>query len=887
MRLLYPLLAGVALTSVLFVPNSQKSATGGAAPQPKGAILHWQARVAQQVAQQGKIPDGVLYQEAVAHKQRIAAMPSASGGPTNWSLLGPGNIGGRVRSILIHPTNQSTMWTGSVSGGVWKSLDAGATWTMLPDFPAVVAVTCMVMHPQDPNTIYAGTGEECFFNNVEGSSNSAVSQGAGIFKTVDGGNTWTQLASTASAPWNSVSRLTIDKYNASILVASTISGIWRSTDSGNSWTQRTTVRTLDVEIDPNDSLKYVAGRADGIAQYSIDGGITWTNAPAFSGVTRVEVKYAKSTPGVVYASTSVGGSSLSVWRSTNGGQTYSQQASGVISTLAIYDNALWVDPTNANNVIVGGLDICRSTNAGVSFTKISNWASYQSNKTSAHADHHIIVEHPGFNGTTNATVHFGSDGGIQRAANVFTVTASSGWANLNTNLAITQLYGCCINPTSGVVLGGAQDNGTSRGTPTTGVTGWTQPGQGDGSYCAADPTNPNYFYLQSQYIGLLRSSNGGVSGTNISSGISETKPNFMAYILLDPNDANRLYVCGAALWRTNNAKNSPPTWSNVKAALNCPTSGPSDPPAHFDDNPPCNISTVAVAPGNANIVWVGHNNGNVYFTTNALAATPTWTKVDDNATALPDRWVSRIVIDKDNPSRVTVSFLGFAANGVWRSNDSGTSWSPRSGTGVDKLPSVPVSCILQHRVLGARLFAATDLGVFYSEDDGLTWKPALGGPGIAPAEELVWKNDKTMVVATHGRSIWSCDVDAASVFTVGTGCGIATPPSLTVAPPAIGSNQSYTLANAAANAPVTLLVAAGPASPTTVGPCVIQPALTFVAVAFGTTTASGGLGATLPLPASPALLGAVVTVQEFILAAGGPLLGLGELSNGAQMTFGF
>ncbi len=859
-------------------------ATEAAAPHPKAAIL----RMYQRAGPGGVLPPGVLWRELVPHQQRLAAMPDTNAGPSNWTLLGPGNIGGRIRSILIHPTNPSTMWVGSVGGGVWKTVNAGNAWTMTADIPAVLTVTTMVLDPQTPTTLYAGTGEECFFGNGEGSSNSAVAQGAGVFKSTDGGDTWVHLPATGTAAWNSVARLAIDPTNPSTLVAATISGIWRSTDAGATWSQRTTRLTLDVEFDPNDATKLVAGRDDGIAQWSIDGGITWNDTARFPNVTRVELEYARSVPDMVYASTSVQGANLTLWRSTDGGRTFTVRSSGsIVSTLSNYDNALWVDPTNENRVIVGGLDAYRSANGGSTWTKISNWSSYPN---SAHADQHEIVEHPLYDGVTNTTVYFGNDGGIQRATNVLTVATTSGWTNLNRGLAITQLYGVCINPTSGVILGGAQDNGTSRGTPTSGIDGWTQPGGGDGSYCAADPTNPNYFYLQSQYLGLRRSSNGGLtSGTNIANGISESSPNFIAYILLDPNDANRLYACGARLWRTNNAKSSPPTWSAVKPAVLCPTLGePGTPPAHFSHNPPCNVSTVTVALGNSNVVWVGHNNGHVYKSTDALAATPLWTKVDDNGVGLPDRWVSRIVVDKNDHNRVTVAFLGFTPDNVWRTTDGGNTWAPIVGSGANRLPAVPVSCVVQHRVVGGRLYAATDLGLFHTDDDGANWAPAVGGPTIVGIDELVWKDDRTLIVATHGRSIWSCDVDPASVVPVGVGCGLATPPSLAVSPPRIGSAQTYTLTNAATNAPVSLLLGAGPPQPVALGPCTVQPSLIGVVVLpFGTTSGTGGLVANLPIPADAAFVGAIVTVQQFIGVGGGPLLQVGELSNGASLTFGF
>lgn len=882
MRLVSMFLGSAALAAVLpYLPKvccvesaeTEFAELESEARQPRPEVLRWQQRAQQPVA------PGAVWTAVEQHRQRMATTPSVTG-PANWTLLGPGNIGGRIRAVVVHPTTPTTMWVSSVGGGVWKTTNGGSTWSALPDLPGVIAVSCLALSPSDPNTLYAGTGEECFFDNVEGSSNSAVMVGAGMFKSTDGGTSWVRLPATTTPNWNAISRIAIDPNNAATMLASTISGVWRSTDAGATWSQRTTVKALDVKIDPNDSTKCVAGRGDGVAQYSSDGGLTWTNAPAFAGATRIELGYAKSAPGTVYASVAAS-DILKVWRSTNGGQTWAQQTTAnTIATYSRYNNALWVDPTNANNLVVGGVYVYRSLNAGVTFTSIAG---------SIHPDIHALVSHPGFNGTTNRQVFCGNDGGIWRATDI--LGTSAGWTALNNSLAITQFYGCCINPTSNVALGGAQDNGTVRYTTAGGLNGWTSPGPGDGSYCAADQTDPNTFYMQYQYIGLSRSSNAGASaGTGIKGAISDPTPNFMNYILLDPNNQGRLYVCGAALWRADNAKTgSPPTWVVAKPSLGCVTMSPIGPDrAHFSDNPPCNISTVAVARGNSNVVWVGHNNGHVYFSTNALAATPTWTKVDDNPTALPDRWVSRIAIDPTDTNRVTISFLGYATDNVWRTTNSGSTWTSLSGVGAGKLPPVPVSCLVQHRVIGSRFYAATDLGLYYTEDDGVNWLPANGGPTIVSIDELVWKNDRTLVVATHGRSMWTCDVDPGTVTNVGTGCGVATTPTLVCTAPIIGANQTYTLAAASANAPVTLLLAAGPANPVTFGACTVQPDLAgLVAVAIGTSTASGTLAVPIAIPANPALVGGVLTAQEFVAVVGGPLLGVGELTNGVQMSVGF
>jgi hypothetical protein len=859
--------------------SSGSTPSAGEAPHPHGAWLRWRQRV----GAHGEVPADTLYREVLAHQSRLAAQPE-SAVPTNWTLLGPGNIGGRVRSILIDPTNPQRMWAGSVGGGLWRSTNAGASWTMAPDLPSVLAITCLIQHPQQPDTIWAGTGEGAFFNQAEGSSNSAVQQGAGVFQSVDGGDTWVQVSGTSGAPWISVARLAIDRTNPQNLLAATISGIWRSSDGGSTWSQRTMQKTLDVKFDPNDTTKCVAGRTDGIAQYSTNGGVSWSNAPAFASTTRIELAYARSAPGVVYAATSTS-NQLRVWRSANGGQTYVQQtAGGVVSILSNYSGGIWVDPTNAARLVIGGLDAYRSTNSGASWTKISAWASYPN---SAHADQHMMLEHPAFDGVTNNTVYFANDGGVQRATNVFTVSNTSGWTNLAVGLAITQFYGCAISPISSVVMGGAQDNGTSRGTTISGLNGWTQPGGGDGGFCAADPLDPNYFYFQTQHLGLRRSSNGGTSSTGIATGISEPTSNFASYILLDPNDSNRLYAAGARLWRTNSAKGATPlSWVSVKAQIACADT-PSPRPDHYEDNPPCNISTFAVARGNSNVMWVGHNNGELYRTSNALAATPTWTRVDTGAPGLPDRWLSRIAIDHFDHDVVTVSFLGFTPDNVWRTTDGGATWSPRIGTSSAALPAVPVSCIVQHRVLRERYYAATDLGLYYSEDDAQTWSPVPGGPTIVSIDELVWKNDRTLVVATHGRSLWTCDIDPASATSVGSGCGLLGTPDLVATAPLLGTNQSYTLTDAAPSAPVSLLIAGGPASPLALGACVLQVALPFLTVPIGSTSPGGGLVTAIAIPNGPEMVGVRLTAQALIAAAGGPLLGIAELSNGVEMALGF
>ncbi|MDQ3817915.1 MAG: DUF4214 domain-containing protein, partial [Acidobacteriota bacterium] len=423
------------------------------------------------------------------------------------------------------------------------------------------------------------------------------------------------------------------------------------------------------------------------------------------------------------------------YRSSDGGQTYTLVNTGknYLGGQGWYDNIIWVDPTNSNTVIVGGIDLWRGTFDGtnLNLTKISQW---QSAPSSAHADNHMIVESPQFNGTTNKTVYFGNDGGIYRTTDVYNVALTSLWTSLNNGLGITQFYGGAGNPTSGRIIGGTQDNGTLRYTGSTSP--WNTPFGGDGGYCAADPTDTNYFYGEYVFLQIHRSTNGGSFSNYIYNGITDagsgSTANFIAPFILDPNNPNTLLAGGARLWRSADVKAATPTWASIK------------------DTVGSNISAIAVAKGNSDIIWVGHNNGDVYFTTNGTSDTPTWTRVDNGTTPLPNRFCERIVIDPTNSSRVYVTFGGFNTGNVWRTNDSGATWTNISSN----LPAAPVYAFAVWRQNPSFLYAGTEVGIFASADGGLSWSTSNDGPTNCSVDDLFWMNN-TLVAVTHGRGMFS------------------------------------------------------------------------------------------------------------------------------------
>ncbi|MCB9917389.1 MAG: hypothetical protein H6832_03205 [Planctomycetes bacterium] len=846
---------------------------------PKGVTRHYTKRL----DANGTVPHDAIGRMVAQADAMVAARPLAAvDALTNWKALGPGNVGGRVRAILIHPTTPTTMWLGSVGGGVWKTTNGGSSWFALDGIAPYMAITSLVMDPKNSNRIFAGTGEGVFFDTLQGSSNLAAPMGAGVFVTTDGGTNWSRLASTVGTDWESVGRLAIDPNNSNVLLAGTNSGIQRSTDGGATWTKVASDTTLDIDWHPTDSMQVVAGTRDGYALYSTNGGVTWSQAGGVPKSLRIEVAYARSSPTTVYATASDASETISIFRSSDGGKTYTYRSPNQINTYSRYNNTLWVDPTDPNHFVLGAINLYKSMNGGATVTTAGT--STQNVGAPLYYDIHALVEHPQYDGVTNQTLFEGDDGGIHRTTNARSTPPS--WQELNNTLSINQFYGAAISPDGSRIVGGLQDQGSLVYTGNS--EGWAKVLSGDGSLCAWDPTNPSVCYAQIYWIRVYRSTNSGgrFSSIGTSSNIPDAGSNFAPSIVLDPNNSDRMYFAGAALWRSDNVRTaSRPTWSQVKPRLNCPMEHYDS--AHFAADPPCNISTMVAAKGNSDIVWVGHNNGQLYKSTNATSASPTWTRMD--RAPMPARWVGRIAIDEKDPNRVYVAFMGYHGDNVWRTEDGGASWMLITGSGSSALPSAPVTSLALHRDIPGVIFAGTDAGLYWSLDDGRSWDASLQSTRVSGVEELVWQDNDTLMIVTHGRGIYMADtVAVAGARPVGSSCGIAAPPRLVASAPSLGSSQVYAATGAAPSAPVQLFLSPGAPTPIPLGNnCTLQPDLTtMIIIPAGATTASGAWNANVPIPSTSSLAGVRLTSQLFVLAQSGPLLGIAELSNGVEMRIG-
>jgi hypothetical protein len=702
----------------------------------------------------------------------LLANRTAGVDPAGWTWLGPGNIGGRLRSCVIDPVNTDTMWVGSIAGGIWKTTDGGARWSQEDDFMTNLAVSCMVMDPTDPDTIYAGTGE--------GFGNSDALRGAGIFKTTDGGVTWNQLPSTTGPEWYYVNRLAVNR-DGSVLLAGTNSALFRSTDGGATWRVELdgVGRVQDVKFDPNNISKAVASCSTDNVYYSTDGGQSWSRSSWDYPPTttpRMELAYSGGASDVLWCVMDENSGDL--YKSSDGGVNWIYKATtGHLNSQGWYDNVVWVDPLEPDNIYLGGVDLYRYRESLNEVARISAW---QYSPHSAHADQHCIVPHPDFGGggpDTN-TVFFCNDGGIYKGdiSRVNGDSSGTGWLELNNNLGTTQLYSAAGNSNSGIIIGGCQDNGTvaySGGTES-----WTEIFGGDGGYCAFDQNDPDYCYGEYVYLAVFRNSAGGSvsadwskdfingnywagSGWSWKSApyyIPDSKNNtaeFIAPFMLDPNlqKQNRMLAGGLQLWRTNDVKTENtdtkgPAWTSIKKSIG----------SSYTDN----ITAIAVAPGNSDIIWVGHRNGNVYKTTNGTETSPSWTRVDTNGGALPNRRVQSIAIDKNNNSTVYICFGGFSADNLYRTTDGGVSdWKSIVGSGSTQLPAAPVRTLAIHPNSSDWLYAGTEVGIFASSDGGSTWSSSNEGPTNCSVDQLFWMDNNgipVLVAATHGRGVFKIEI---------------------------------------------------------------------------------------------------------------------------------
>jgi hypothetical protein len=680
-----------------------------------------------------------------------------------WTFLGPEPIdtpytdpvvSGRVSAIAIDPTSTSTVYLGAAQGGVWKSTNSGSTWTNLTDNQASLAIGSITIDPTNHLTIYVGTGEE----NFSGDSY----YGAGILKSTNGGATWTHICGPFCGPVGQdgfygggarIGSIAVDPANNQILLAGvqllSEDGIYRSTDGGTTWTQVLSGNPgTSVFFDPaNPSIAYAAlgssfaGGTEGVYE-STNAGSTWTAVNGSGGTAidltnagRIVLADAPSSPTTIYASvedTTTSGL-VGMFKTTDGGVTWNNLSSipDYCTPQCWYDNAVAVDPVNPDVVYAGGAystTLVRSLDGG------NSWVTLQAaeNFGFVHADVHALVFPP-----HAAFLFLGSDGGAYITNQP--TAANPSFTALNTTLGITQFYGgLASHPTNpSILLGGTQDNGSLL---YSGKNTWHQVTCGDGGFSLIDPNIPTTMYTTCEYISILKSTSSGSSSSwsSAESGIDTSdRSQFIPPLVMDPSRHIRLYF---GTYRVYQTLNSAASWTAISPDL---TNGG-------------NLTTIAVAPASSSIVYAGSSDSQVQVTTNAgSGASATWKNI---SAGLPPRFVTQIVGHPRSSSIAYVTFSGFTGFGdslghVFKTTNN-SAWTDISGD----LPNTPVNSIAVDPDLPAYIFVGTDVGVFYTTNGGTKWFSLVDGlPNVAVLGLTLNNTTHLLEAATHGRGVWSLD----------------------------------------------------------------------------------------------------------------------------------
>lgn len=679
------------------------------------------------------------YRDQLWQSQSNAAISGIS-----WDPLGPKNLGGRTRALLVDANDATgnTIWAGSVGGGLWKTTDitaASPNWVPVDDFFANLAITSITQAPSTPATMYFCTGEQ-------GYGNADAIRGLGVWKTTNSGVTWTQLASTTGANFNHCQKITVNSTGI-VFVATATAGLQRSTDGGTTFnkvlgtglgiTGAVSNQCYDVDIAANGD---VYATLDGSIHKSTNAGATWgaaQTAPVTLG--RVELACAPSDANYVYALVENGSVVNGILRTTNGGTTWTSRtepadadpgcpAADFSNGQAWYDLTIAVDPNHRDSVFVGGLDIFKSADGAATWTQIGHWYG-GFGFPYVHADQHNIVFKPG----SSSIAYFTNDGGVFRTANAD--VAAPTMVDKGLNYVTSQFYACALHPTafSSYCLGGTQDNGTHQFTQavlqnTTEVTG------GDGAFCHIDQDQPQFQFTQYVFNDYFRSADGGNSWTNITaSGGQFINPT-------DYDDVNNRMYCA----RNNNEYLR---WDDPQTGATFTTVAA----AGFGGQ----VSAVKVSPNTSNRVFFGITNGDVFRVDNANTGAPTITNI--STASLPTAYLTCVEVETGNDNHIILTYSNYGVNSVWETTNGGTVWTSVEGN----LPDMPVRWALFNPGNSDQVVLATELGVWSTDNlnaGATVWGSSNTGLANVRVDMLQLRtSDNFMIAATHGRGMFSSD----------------------------------------------------------------------------------------------------------------------------------
>lgn len=770
-----------AACSLLFVQCSDSSDRGRTKYDNMGRLMEWEFERTKDPAT-NIVPTHRLLDAKRIRDERLEAMLSMRSPVPgiSWQERGPSNIGGRTRALIFDLGDAANgyrkVWAAGVSGGLWFTNDItspSVTWSKVNDLFDNLAISSIAQDPSNPLIMYFATGEGWF--------NSDAAQGAGIWKTTDGGNTWAHLASTSNFYY--VQDILFDK--SSQLYASvrkngspsSTSGIQRSTDGGATWTTvltntvASTDQGGDLELAANGDIYATMGTLasnGGIYRSSYgSNGVntgsagTWVNITTnSSGVIstptnlwhRIELACAPSDPDIVYALFQgynlYNCTSIQQYNATSNSWTVRSvptivdqgDNSNFTRGQAWYDLTAAVDPQNASILYIGGIDALRSIDNGSTWTQMSTWSLYNApaftSSQYVHADHHAIIYSPG----SSSRMLLGTDGGIFYTDNAdITGNAKPTFVSKNKGYNVTQYYSVAMHPSvTDYFLAGAQDNGSHKFT-TSGINSVEEVSGGDGGYCHIDQDEPQVQITSYVYNNYYVSTNGGTTFTpkflNNRGGFINSSDYDDQQNILYAGDAANVY------FRWSDPANDA---IDVAQQVSVPA---------FNNG---SVSHVAVAPVTPNRVFFGLNNGSVVIVDNAHTGASLLGRVIKTGTGS----VSCIAIDPVNENHLLVTYSNYGVSSVFESINAlaaTPTWTLVEGD----LPDIPVRWAVFDPRNSDWAILATEIGTWSTNNlngSSTSWNPTNSGLANVRVEMLQLRDDNTIVAATHGRGLFTASI---------------------------------------------------------------------------------------------------------------------------------
>ncbi|MBI5216261.1 MAG: T9SS type A sorting domain-containing protein [Ignavibacteriae bacterium] len=708
--------------------------------------------------------DGMIASQSLLKAHRYASSKmkreetkrQPNGKTVQWESIGPNNVGGRILSLAIDPSNTNILWAGSASGGLWKSTTKGIgadAWEYVNTGFPTISISAITIDPANPNVMYIGTGEISYYHfPLIGTPGARASYGMGILKSTDAGATWntTPLTFTFSQI-TAIQKIVLNPLNTNTVYVATSEGVYKSADAGQTWSvSNSVVMTMDLVMSPSDTSLLISSHGNlnsspnpGMYR-TTDAGATWTlitnYSPTFSDFGRTALAFSPSNPQIVYAGISSGSTRtlLGLYKSSDSGISWTKVSStNYVGSQGWYNNVVAVNPQDENVVYCSGIDLYESISGGANLTRKTDWThgymyyiapgGIEGDSLYAHADHHAIAIDP----TDPNIIYAGTDGGVFQSTD-----GGETFSGRNGGLVTTQFYPGFANSflNENIAFGGLQDNGVLK---YLGTTAWNKVDGGDGGWCAVDPRSDNIVFDEYVYLTISKSTNGGLTFRSISASLptGSSNANFIAPFVISPSNPDILYAGTKVVYKTTNGGDS---WFATNGGN------------WFNGT---QVSAIGVSWLSSDTLMASTGTGSynsspffqIFVSTNGGQ---NWSNVTGS---LPNRYPTDIHFDYSNSKTVFLTYSGYGTSHVFKTTNLGQTWLNLTSN----LPDVPTQSIVTDPENPEDIFVGTDLGIYHSSDGGEFWNDFNAGMPLTMITDVTISNITGILRAsTFGNGLY-------------------------------------------------------------------------------------------------------------------------------------